>query len=196
MSTKILWKKGCDRNGNYTEDCAADTNRWLQERGVESYGNAYEVPSQFKSVVNGYKTVDLPDMTGYSPSDSTKTIMNVHRQASDYIKDNFDVSQLNPKENYVVNMYYNTSPHMNDFYQKAQEGDTGNYGTHVGRLYNDAEKGWVVEHNIHGNIHIDPYEEVVGGKSNANKYGITSISTTKPTLWTHLRNIKNKFIRR
>lgn len=195
MAKKILYKKGKDRQGNYTEECAADTNRWLHEQGVESFGNSYEIPAQFKPVINGYSTLDLPDMTGYSPSDSTKTIMNVHRQASDYIKDNFDVSTLDPKQNYVVNMYYNTSPHMNDFYQKAKEGKTDNYATHVGRMYHDGNT-WQVEHNIHGNIHVDPYETVIGGTSNKNKYGITSISTTKPTLWTYLRNIKNKFVQR
>lgn len=51
----------------------------------------------------------------------------------------------------------------------------------------------MVEHNIHGDIHIDPYNEVVGGYSNKNKYGITSISTTKPTLRTWARNLLNKF---
>lgn len=110
---------------------------------MESYGNAYHIPAQFRSVVNGYNHVDLPSgkMEGYSPADSTKAIMAAHRAASDYIKDSFDVSQLDPKENYVVNMYYNTSPHMNDFYKSAEKDGTENYGTHVGRMYYDQKDG-------------------------------------------------------
>ena len=110
---------------------------------MESYGNAYNIPAQFKSEINGYDHVDLPSgkMEGFSPADSTKAIMTAHRAASDYIKENFDVSSLDPNENYVVNMYYNTSPHMNDFYKAAEEGNTNNYGTHVGRLYHDPKDG-------------------------------------------------------
>lgn len=49
----------------------------------------------------------------------------------------------------------------------------------------------MVEHNIHGNIYKDTYDSVLGGRSNPNKYGITAISTTKPTLRTMFRNMSN-----
>ena len=195
MSTKILKGQGRDIDGCFTMECGRDTNRWLAERGVESYGNAYHIPAQFKSVINGYDHVELPSgkMEGFSPADSTKTIMQAHRAASDYIKDNFSTDQLDKNQNYVVNMYYNTSSHMNDFYKNAEEDKTDNYGTHVGRLYHDPEQGWLVEHNVNGNVHINPFNEVVGGFSNSNKYGVTSISTTKPTIRTWARNLLNKF---
>lgn len=192
---KILKNKGRNRNGQFSTECAEDTNRWLLEKGVESYGNAYQIPSQFKSVINGYDHVDLPTgkMKGFSSADSTKVIMNAHRAASDYIKDNFDINTLDKDQNYVVNMYYNNSPHMNTFYKNAEKGNTDHYGTHVGRLYNDENGEWVVEHNIHGDIHIDPLIEVLGGLRNKHRYGVTSISTTNPTWKTALRNFINKF---
>ena len=144
MSKKIILKgQAKDHNGNFTTECAAYVNGQLSKDGIESYGNAYHIPAQFKSVMNGYDHVELPSgkMTGYSSADSTSTIMNAHRAASDYLKQNFDESQLDPEQNYVVNMYYNSSPHMNEFYQNAEKDKTNNYGTHVGKLYHDPQRG-------------------------------------------------------
>lgn len=66
--------------------------------------------------------------------------MNFHRIAADKIKENIDKSQLDITQNYVINMYYNTSPHMVDFYNDAIKNDTKNYGTHVGRLFYDKDQ--------------------------------------------------------
>lgn len=97
MAKKIQWGAAKDKWGKYTEDCAADTNRWLQEQGIESYGHAYQVPDQFRKVFNGYPS-QLPEFPkDATASDSTRIIMDYHRLASDNIKENFDKSKLNPK---------------------------------------------------------------------------------------------------
>lgn len=142
-----------DKNGKYTEECAAYTNAELAEQGIESYGNAYHILSQFKPTYNGYPKT-LPDFEGdKTAADSTRTILNYHRDASDNIKANFDKSELDPDQTYVVNMYYNISPHILDFYKDAINDKTGTYGTHVGHLYYDKNlNDWIVEHNIHGHI--------------------------------------------
>ena len=101
----------------------------------------------------------------------------MHRQAADYIKEHLDISKLIPGAYYVVNMYYTTSPYMLQFFYEARKQGTGNYGTHVGVLYYDAEyETWIVEHNIHGHVHYDALESILGGLSNPHKYGVTSIS--------------------
>ena len=190
----ISIKRGAakDKAGNPTKECATYTNTELSKQGVESYGNAYHILNQFRSTYNGYPK-DLPDFEGdKTAADSTQTILNYHRQAADNVRDNFDKSKLDPSQTYVVNMYYNTSPHILDFYKDAVDDKTGTYGTHVDHLYFDKDQNdWVVEHNIHGNVYKDTYDSVLGGRSNPNKYGITAISTTKPTLRTMMRNTSN-----
>lgn len=118
--------------------------------------------------------------------DSSRVIMDYHRKASDNVKNNFDIDDLDKDDVYVVNMYYNSSPHMVPFYNDAVENDTRNYGTHVGRAYWDEDKkDWFVEHNIHGDIYIDRMRDIMGGLSNPNPYGITAIyNATKPTVKT------------
>lgn len=37
-------------------------------------------------------------------------------------------------------MYYNTSPHILDFYKDAVDDKTGTYGTHVDHLYFDKDQ--------------------------------------------------------
>jgi hypothetical protein len=74
-------------------------------------------------------------------------------------------------------MYYATSPYMMQFFYAASKQGTGNYGTHVGVMYYNTEYDiWVVEHNIHGHVHYDALESILGGESNPHKYGVTSIS--------------------
>ena len=47
-------------------------------------------------------------------------------------------------------------------------------GTHTGVLYNNGNQ-WMVGHNIHGVILNNPVSEVLGGKNNPHKYGITAV---------------------
>lgn len=192
MPISIKWGAAKDKAGNPTEECAKYTNAELLKQGIESYGNAYHILNQFRPTYNGYPKT-LPNFEGdKTAADSTQTILNYHREASDNVKSNFDKSKLDPDQTYVVNMYYNASPHILDFYKDAVKDKTGTYGTHVGHLYYDKNlSDWVVEHNIHGNIYKDKFDSVLGGLSNPNKYGITAISTTKPKVKTLLRNLKN-----
>ena len=66
---------------------------------------------------------------------------------------------------------------MLEFFVAAKYQGTGTYGTHGGVLYYDKKaETWIVEHNIHGHVHRDALQSVLGGKSNPRKYGVTSIS--------------------
>lgn len=175
----VIRRGGRDRSGKFTEECAAHANALLWKRGIRASGHAYQMPSFFHPVMNGYFRLSLPKMEGYTYAQKFNAIMNFHRRAADYIKKRLDISQLDPKYCYVVNMYYNTSKYMVDFYYAAKEQGTRNYGTHVGVVYYDAEsQDWVVEHNIHGNVHRDSLHAVLGGRSNPHKYGVTTIYRT------------------
>ena len=169
----VLYHAGRNRYGRFSEECAAHANYRLQKAGIPSCGHAYQIPSHFPSVINGYSHVKQPKQG----SITFQSILAMHRRAADYVKANLDISKLNPFKYYVVNMYYTTSPHMSEFFYAARRQQTGNYGTHVGVLYYDKKaQAWVVEHNIHGNVYRDALVSILGGTSNPYKYGITSIS--------------------
>lgn len=172
-----IWGGGRDRYGAFTEECAAHANGRLKRFGILSVGHAYQILAQFPSVVNGYSHVKIPNINKMDWSSRVKAVLAAHRAAADYIKEHFDIYSLIPGEIYVVNMYYSTSPHMLEFFVAAKYQGTGNYGTHVGVLYYDKKaETWIVEHNIHGHVHKDSLQSVLGGKSNPRKYGVTSIS--------------------
>jgi hypothetical protein len=61
-------------------------------------------------------------------------------------------------------------------------------GTHTGYVsWNPETNRWEVTHNIHGNIHVDPFTKIQGGNR---KYGITGIfSLRKDNLLNNLRSI-------
>ena len=175
--SKIVYWGGRDRNGKFTEECAAHANGRLKKAGYYSFGHAYQIPSHYPSVMNGYTKVKVPDLSKLSWEKRFPAVLNMHRQAADYIKANLDVSKLVPGRFYVVNMYYSTSSHMLEFFYAARKQGTGNYATHVGVLYYDTKhQAWIVEHNIHGSVYYDALVSILGGSSNPNKYGITSIS--------------------
>lgn len=172
----VKWA-GRNRAGKYTSQCAAHVNGRLTRAGYYSQGHAYQILSRFPSVINGYKSVEIPNLSKLSSEKRVPAVLNMHRQAADYVKENLDISKLVPGKYYVVNMYYTTSPYMLQFFYSARKQGTGNYGTHVGVLYYNTEaEAWVVEHNIHGHVYYDALVSVLGGTSNPNKYGITSIS--------------------
>jgi hypothetical protein len=169
---------GRDRFGRFTDQCAAHANGRLKRAGYYSQGHAYQIPYYFPSVINGYTKLTVPDISKLSSwNEKALAVLDMHRQAADYIKEHLDISKLTPGAYYVVNMYYTTSPYMLQFFYEARKQGTGNYGTHVGVLYYDAEyETWIVEHNIHGHVHYDALESILGGLSNPHKYGVTSIS--------------------
>ena len=174
---KIVKWAGRNRYGKYTSQCAAHANGCLGRAGYYSQGHAYQIPCHFPSVINGYKHVKVPDLSKVKAEERFATVLNMHREAADYVKENLDISKLVRGKYYVVNMYYRTSPYMLQFFYSGRKQGTGNYGTHVGVLYYSKEyQMWIVEHNIHGNVHYDPLTSILGGLSNPHSYGVTSIS--------------------
>ena len=171
---------GRDRYGRFTDQCAAHVNGRLKKFGYYSQGHAYQIPYHYPSVINGYLKAKIPDLSTISPERRASAVLNMHREASDYVKKHLDISKLVPGKYYVVNMYYTTSPYMLKFFYAAKEQGTYNYGTHVGVLYYNTEyQTWIVEHNIHGHVHYDALVSILGGLSNPHKYGVTSISRVR-----------------
>ena len=171
---------GRDRYGRFTDQCAAHVNGRLKKFGYYSQGHAYQIPYHYPSVINGYLKAKIPDLSTISPEKRAFAVLNMHREASDYVKKHLDISKLVPGKYYVVNMYYTTSPYMLEFFYAAKEQGTYNYGTHVGVLYYNTEyQTWIVEHNIHGHVHYDALVSILGGLSNPHKYGVTSISRVR-----------------
>ena len=176
FKSRIIWHGGRDRHGDFTEECAAYVNGRLRKVGIYSSGHAYQIPAQFKTVLNGYSILKIPNVLNLAFEQAFRIVMDIHRKAADYIKANLDVNKLDPDKYYVVNMYYNTSKYMVEFYNNARWFGTRNYATHVGLVYYDRkEQAWVVDHNVHGNVHRDALVSVLGGRSNPFKYGVTTI---------------------
>ena len=168
---------GRNRYGKFTDQCAAHVNGCLSKVGYYTQGHAYQIPSYFPSIINGYRKIDVPSLSELRTELRFYAVLNMHRQAADYVKEHLDISKLVPGKYYVVNMYYNSSPYMLEFFYAASKQGTVNYGTHVGVLYYNTEyEVWIVEHNIHGHVHYDALESILGGLSNPHKYGVTSIS--------------------
>lgn len=167
-------EKPVDRLGNLTPECATYVNTQLRGMGIKAGGDAYQMGRRYKDFVNGYDGVNLtPNMAGYNHNDSLQAIRNIHYQAADNFKKNLDPLQMRKNHVYPVNMYYKTSPHMIDFYNSAIKENTGTPATHVGYAYWDG-KNWRVTHNIHGKIHNELLDEVLGS-NNGQKFGITSM---------------------
>lgn len=178
-SVVVKWG-GRNRYGKFTDQCAAHVNGRLSKAGYYSQGHAYQIPYHYPSVINGYLKAKIPDLSTISPEKRASAVLNMHREASDYVKKHLDISKLVPGKYYVVNMYYTTSPYMLEFFYAAKEQGTYNYGTHVGVLYYNTEyQTWIVEHNIHGHVHYDALVSILGGLSNPHKYGVTSISRVR-----------------
>lgn len=177
FESKIEKWAGRNRYGKYTEQCAAHANGCLARAGYYAQGHAYQVVSYFPSVINGYSKVNVPDLTKVSAKQRFSTVLNMHYEAADYVKEHLDISKLVVGKYYIVNMYYRTSPYMLEFFYAARRQCTRNYGTHVGVLYYSTDyETWIVEHNIHGHVYYDALEAILGGRTNPRKYGVTSIS--------------------
>lgn len=157
-----------DRLGRITPECATYSNTFMRSLGLKAEGHSYQVGSHYAPVINGYDNLDL------SRGLSEGQIMDLHRQAADYVMRNLDTLSLRKSHIYPVNMYYYSSPHMVEYYEKALDENTGTPGTHTGILYNNGSQ-WMVGHNISTNVHNEPVSEVLGGRSNPHKYGVTAV---------------------
>ena len=162
-----------NRNGKQTKECAEYVNGTLFRNGITSYGDAPNINGQFKEIFNGYSNsgFDRDDVDlGTTHNDSIQGIRKIHNAASDAVFKNFDSKTLNKDHIYVTNMYYKTSPHMVDFYNKG----TDTPGTHTGILYwNPQLNSWRVNHNIYGVIYDDDF---INLQSGGKQYGVTAIS--------------------
>ena len=177
LHKKVVKWGGRNRYGKFTDQCAAHANGRLARAGYYAQGHAYQVVSYFPSVINGYSKVNVPDLTKVSAKQRFSTVLNMHYEAADYVKEHLDISKLVVGKYYIVNMYYRTSPYMLEFFYAARRECTRNYGTHVGVLYYSTDyETWIVEHNIHGHVYYDALEAILGGRTNPLKYGVTSIS--------------------
>ena len=139
-----------------TGECAFFSNSQLRDYfGVPAFGNAWDLSGE-----------PLYTNTVPKPINSSKnSYFKYLHDSADQFASGFDFSQLSPDELYLVNMYYNDSPS----WYKAEP--TGN-GTHAGYLqFKDGQ--WNVVHNIHGNVHVDPLNETLGG--NQKSYGVLNI---------------------
>lgn len=155
-------RKAVDRDGNSTTNCSAYANGVLQnEFNKYVYGDAWNL-NDGKVIFSGY---------GDLPRDISKNeILKIHNAASQNFYKNFDSKTLDPSHVYTVNMYYSNSPHMEEAYNT----NTKTPGTHTGVAYFDKDSNkWMVTHNIHGDVHEDPFTSIQGA---GRAYGITSIS--------------------
>ena len=139
-----------------TGECAFFSNSQLRDYfGIPAFGNAWEL--------NGEPLYTNP-VSKPTSSSKNKYFKYLHDSADQFASD-FDFDQLDPNELYQVNMYYNGSPS----WQKAEP--TGN-GTHAGYLqFKDGQ--WYVVHNIHGNVHVDALNDILGG--NQKSYGVLNV---------------------
>ena len=159
--------KPVDRLGNLTPECATYVNTQLRNMGINAGGDAYQMGRRYKDFVNGYDGMTLV------PLSDTDAIRTVHFKAADALKNNLDTLQMRKNHVYPVNMYYKTSGHMQDFYNRALKENTGTPATHVGYAYWDGNT-WRVTHNIHGKIHNEQLKDVLGS-NNGYPFGVTSM---------------------
>lgn len=156
--------------GDYCEypDCATFSNRTVRGlkdpdtgKNYTSYGDAWAL-NDVDVVYNGY---DIQ----YRPSGKKLNEIKMYNfNTADNLKRNFNSSTLDKNQVYLVNMFYKPTPHWNDAFNN---GTRGVAGTHTGYLYYDGNE-WMVAHNIHHNIHVDPFLSVQGS---GGQYGVTSI---------------------
>lgn len=139
-----------------TDECAFFSNSQLRDYfGAPAFGNAWNLSGE------PLYTNTVPKPVNSSKNSYFKYLHN----SADQFASSFDFNQLNPDELYLVNMYYNNSPS----WQKAEP--TGN-GTHAGYLqFKDGQ--WHVIHNIHGTVHVDALNDILGG--NQKSYGVLNV---------------------
>lgn len=158
-----------------TDQCAQWSNGLLRDNGYLINGNAWNL-NNVDMLFNGFDGLTRPEVY------DSRAVAQYNHQAADNVYKNFDSKTLDVTKPYVVNMYYNDSSSQEDAYN---DGDDVT-GTHTGVLtYDDKKKQWYVTHNIHGNIHQEPFISLQNGKG---KYGVTAIySPREATIWNRLK---------
>ena len=145
-----------------TDQCAAWSNGLLRDNGYLVNGNAWSL-GNVDMLFNGYDGLTRPETY------DSRLVTDYNHAATDNVFKNFDSKTLDTSKPYVVNMYYNNSPAQEEAYNNGK----GVTGTHTGVLTFDPEvKKWYVTHNIHGNIHQEPFGEL---QKSSSPYGVTAI---------------------
>ena len=161
----------------FTDQCALWSNSLLRDNGYLINGNAWNL-NNVDTVFNGYEGLERPE------NYDLPLVKQYNHSATDNVFKNFDSKILDVNKPYVVNMFYNNSPSQEEAYNNGK----GVTGTHTGVLTFDPDTNrWWVTHNIHGNIHQEPFVSLQNGKG---KYGVTAIyAPRKDTLWNRAKGL-------
>ena len=150
-----------------TEHCATFSNQTIREqkdsktgKRYTTYGDAWNL-QDVEPVYSGYDESARPGIR------TLQGMKMYSYNAADRLKREFNSNNLDKKQIYAVNMFYKNSPNWETAFK---EGKTTT-GTHTGYLYHDG-KEWLVVHNIHNKIHVDPFLKIQGSGGN---YGVTAI---------------------
>lgn len=169
--------KGGKKKGDKvdTTQCAAWSNGLLRENGYMPYGNAWAL-GNVDMLFNGFDSIPRPE------SFDKTAVERYNHAASDNVYRNFDSKTLDKNKPYVVNMFYNDSPALEDAYNQGK----GVTGTHTGVLtWEEPANRWMVTHNVHGTIHQEPFGKLQNGN---NQYGVTAVyAPRKENAWNKVR---------
>ena len=160
-----------------TDQCAAWSNGLLRDNGYLISGDAWHL-NDVDNIFNGYEGLERPE------NYDLPLVKQYNHSATNNVFRNFDSKTLDVNKPYVVNMFYNDSPSQEDAYNNGN----GVTGTHTGLLtYDEPTQKWWVTHNIHGNIHQEPFVDLQNSKG---KYGVTAIyAPRKATLWNRAKGL-------
>lgn len=161
----------------FTDQCALWSNSLLRDNGYLINGNAWNL-GNVDLLYNGFEGLDRPE------NYDLPLVKQYNHSATDNVLRNFDSKTLDVNKPYVVNMFYNDSPSQEDAYNNGK----GVTGTHTGLLtYDEPTQKWWVTHNIHGNIHQEPFIDLQNSKG---KYGVTAIyEPRKANLWNKAKGL-------
>lgn len=154
-----------------TNECAEFSNSLSRTKYDNLiYGNAWDLKG-VNLLYNGYNEKDKPAKYNY------EKVSKYNNQASDNFYKNFDSKSLDTDKVYHVNMYYQNSPN-----QKTAYRDGNNVtGTHTGIVeYNPENKKWMLYHNIHKKVHVEPFTQAQGS---GKPWGITAIYEPRSNNW-------------
>lgn len=167
------------KNGDktFTEMCAEFQNTVLRNSGYKTSNNAWNL-NNADVYMSGYDTLEKPN------NYSINKVQRYNYNAANNLKQNLDVNMLDRNQVYIANMYYNGSPFQKQAYDEGRDNITG---THTGYVrFNPDTNSWEVTHNIHGTVHVDSLNNVLGSRG---RYGVTAL--LKPQKQTIVDKIKD-----
>ena len=167
------------KNGSktFTEMCAEFQNKVLRNSGYKTSNNAWNL-NNADVYISGYTTLEKPKKY------NNYNIQKYNKNAARNIEQNLNPDMLDRRQIYIANMYYNGSPFQEQAYNEGKDNITG---THTGYVkFNPDTNSWEVTHNIHGTVHVDSLNNILGSRG---KYGVTAL--LKPQKQTIIDKIKD-----